>query len=79
MSAPIKKEHHLTYPAMAYRPKDAAKVIGISVTQLYRLIADGKLISCKFGGATIIRHEELQRVLDEHAVPVTKVTQGVTR
>jgi excisionase family DNA binding protein len=75
----MKKDRPPVYPAMAYRPKDAAKLIGISVTQLYRLIERGDLVYCKFGGASIIRHEELQRVLDDRAVPVTKAAHASIR
>ena len=59
---------------LAYRPKDAAALLGISRSTLYEMIASGKIEARKLGGATIIRHEELVRVLD--AAPLADATKA---
>ena len=49
---------------LAYRPKDAATMLGISRSTIYEMIAHGTLSSFKLGTATVIRHDELARVLE---------------
>ena len=57
---------------LAYRPKDAALALGVSRSQIYRMIAEGVIKAYKLGGATLIRHDDLSRVLEETAKPITK-------
>lgn len=60
--------------ALAYRPQDAAAAIGVSRSTVCRMIADGTIEARKLGGATLIRHEELVRVLDE--APLASATRA---
>ncbi len=46
---------------IAYRPLEAARAIGLSRTQLDRLIARGEIRSFKVGGARFITDDELRR------------------
>ena len=65
---------------LAYRPKDAAAVLGVSRAQIYRMIAAGTVTAHKLGGATLIRHEELVRVLDGAVlIDITKRPQPASR
>lgn len=52
------------FPALAYRPQDAADAIGVSVSTIYGMIDRGALKTVKFGTATVIRHEELVAILE---------------
>ncbi|MCJ2068525.1 helix-turn-helix domain-containing protein [Methylobacterium sp. J-030] len=54
---------------IAYRPKDAATVIGVSKSTIYQMIADGKIPARKFGGVTVIVHSDLVALLE--ALPLT--------
>ncbi len=54
---------------IAYRPADAAHVLGVSRSTIYQMMADGKLEARHLGGATLIAHEELLRVFK--AAPLT--------
>ena len=47
---------------LAYRPKQAAAELGIGLATLYRRIKAGDIRTSKFGGATLISHDELVRV-----------------
>lgn len=60
--------------ALAYRPKDAAAVLGIGLSTIYRMIADGQIEAKKLGTSTIIRYEELVRVLD--GAPLADATKA---
>ncbi len=59
-----KAERRRPFPALAYRPKDAAYAIGVSVSTVYGMIARGSLKTVKLGTATVIRHEDLVSVLE---------------
>ena len=62
---------------LAYRPKDAASMIGVSKSTIYQMIAEGKIASRKFGAATVITHAELARILDAAPLsPTTKAAQA---
>lgn len=54
---------------LAYKPKDAATMLGISRSTVYQLIADGHLPARKLGTATIIRHCDLEAFLDATSFP----------
>jgi len=58
---------------LAYRPAAAAQVLGVSRSTIYQMMADGKLAARHLGGATLIAHEELVRVLE--AAPLTPHTK----
>lgn len=49
---------------LAYSPRDAAHVAGISRAFLYEEIAAGKLACRKLGRRTLILRDELERYLD---------------
>lgn len=59
---------------IAYRPKDAAAVLGVSKSTIYQMIADGDLEARKLGAATLISHDELSRVL--LAAPLTPAAKA---
>lgn len=50
---------------LAYRINDAAVAIGLSRSKLYQLINEGRLQKTSLAGRTLIRAEELKRLLDE--------------
>lgn len=58
---------------LAYRPKDAPAVLGVSKSTIYQMIADGDLEARKLGAATVIPHTELVRVLNE--APLTNAAK----
>lgn len=58
---------------IAYRPADAAHVLGVSRSTVYRMITEGELEARHLGGATLIAHEELMRVFK--AAPLTPHTK----
>jgi hypothetical protein len=52
-----------THP-LAYRPKDACRMIGVGKTKLEDLIRSGKLTRKKIGPkVTVIMHAELEKLL----------------
>lgn len=51
------------YP-LAYRPVDAAPMVGLSKTKLYELMASGALPSLKVGKRRLIRHVDLVALMD---------------
>ena len=59
--------------ALAYRPKDAAAVLGVSRATIFDMIAKGKITARKIGAATVISREELNRVLQ--AAPLADATK----
>lgn len=66
--------------SLAYRPRDAAEMIGVSKSTIYQMIADGKIESRKIGAATVILHDELTRILDGAPLsPTTKAAQASMR
>ncbi len=65
---------------LSYRPKEAAAMLGVSRSTIYQMIADGDLPARKLGMATLIRHEDLARVLDAAELsPSTKAAQASMR
>ena len=48
----------------AYRVDDAAQLVGVSKTAVWRLIQEGRLPARKLDGSTIIRHEDLTAFID---------------
>lgn len=58
---------------IAYRPAEAAHVLGVSRSTIYQMMADGKLEARHLGGATLIAHEELVRVF--RSAPLTPHTK----
>lgn len=62
---------------LAYRPKDAATVLGVSRSTIYQMIADGEIEARKLGAATVIPHAELARVLEGASLSAaTKAAQA---
>ncbi len=62
---------------IAYRPGDAAHVLGVSRSTIYQMMADGRLAARHLGGATLIAHEDLMRVFqDAPLTPHTKFAQA---
>lgn len=49
---------------LAYRPDDAAHVLGVSRATIYRMIAAGDLKARQIGGAVLIRHNDLMELVD---------------
>ncbi|WP_407531015.1 helix-turn-helix domain-containing protein [Methylobacterium oryzisoli] len=49
---------------LAYRPDDAAHVLGVSRTTVYKMIQDGHLEARQIGGAVLIRHNDLMALVD---------------
>lgn len=71
-SKPSREKKPMPTP-IAYRPAAAAQVLGVSRSTIYQMMADGKLAARHLGGATLIAHEELVRVLE--AAPLTPHTK----
>jgi excisionase family DNA binding protein len=44
---------------LAYRPKDAAALLGVSRSTIYQMIAEGRLEARKIGAATVIPRTSL--------------------
>lgn len=59
---------------LAYRPKDAATMLGVSKSLIYQMVAQGQLPSRKVGATTVIRHCDLEAFLD--AAPFSAVTEA---
>ncbi len=53
-----------TTPALALRPRDAAKALGISPRLLWQLTHDGTIPSIKLGRAVLYRRDALVAWLD---------------
>ncbi|WP_280140954.1 helix-turn-helix domain-containing protein [Methylobacterium phyllostachyos] len=53
---------------LAYRPKDAAAMLGVSRSTIHQMIADGEIVARTLGSATLIPYSELARVLDGAAL-----------
>ena len=53
---------------IAVGPTDAALMIGVSRAFIYNLINDGKLSSIKLGSRTLIRVNDLRKLIDDHMV-----------
>lgn len=52
---------------LAFSVLEAAASIGVGKSTIWRWIHDGRLKTVKLGGRTLIRREELVRLLDEAA------------
>lgn len=50
---------------LAFRPEEAAEAIGVSRSQIYKEIKEGRVKSFKYGAATLIRREELEKLIDQ--------------
>ena len=48
---------------LAYRPADAAEVLGISRAKLCQLMDEGEIVGRKLGRRTLILHAELERYI----------------
>jgi excisionase family DNA binding protein len=59
---------------LAYRPRDAARILGIGRSLLYELIAAGKITTRKLGAVTLVPRAELERYLD--SLPVNDTWDG---
>lgn len=46
---------------------EAAKVLGIGRTSVYRLIGEGRLETIKLGRRTLIKAESIRRIVDPNA------------
>lgn len=49
---------------LAYRVDEAAQLVGVSKTTVWRLIQEGLLPARKLDGSTVIRHEDLSTFVD---------------
>ena len=58
---------------LAYRIPQAAALIGISPSTLWAKIAKGQIPARKMGGATIIRHVDLEAYVNATAIVVPNV------
>lgn len=62
---------------IAYRPADAAHVLGVSRSTVYRMITEGELEARQIGGAILIRHNDLMKLVDGAPLsPHTKFAQA---
>lgn len=61
----------MTGNRLAYRPSEAAQVLGLSLRTVHRRIADGSLRSLRRGGARLVPASELARFLGEPGHPET--------
>ena len=50
-------------PPLAYRPADAARMLAISRSSLYKLLKLGVIRARKIRGATVILHADLEHYL----------------
>lgn len=57
---------------LAYRPLDAARVLGISRAKPYQLMDEGEIVGRKLGRRTLILRSELERYIA--SLPVRDVT-----
>jgi excisionase family DNA binding protein len=59
-------------PPRLYSLKQAGEILGASMTKMYELVGSGRIEAVKFGGATKIRHETLERLVD--SLPKATIT-----
>lgn len=52
---------------LAYGIEDAAQALCVGKSTIWRWVHDGRVKTIKLGGRTLIRREELMRLLDEAA------------
>ena len=50
---------------LTHHIKDSSRLIGLSVSKIYQLAADGKLKIIRIAGRSLIEHTELQRLIAE--------------
>lgn len=48
---------------LAYRPKKACEILGVSMGTLHKMIADGRLGARKIGSATVVRKDDIDAYL----------------
>lgn len=65
MSAPV-DINFLRSEALAFSVTDAGRVVGLSRTSMWRLIASGELKTFKIGGRTLVAREDLQALVSRH-------------
>jgi excisionase family DNA binding protein len=59
---------------LSYSIREAAQLIGISVRSLRYLLQQGRIGYVKLGRRRLVKHEDLQRLLNKHYCrPVTSV------
>ncbi|RDJ20110.1 DNA-binding protein [Bosea caraganae] len=63
-AAPPNRSASATASRLAYRVEDAAEQIGVGRTTIYALIKERQLVTLKLGRLTLIRHIELEKLLD---------------
>jgi excisionase family DNA binding protein len=51
-----------------YRPQEIARLLGLSKTTVYRLLASGKLPGRRLGGVWVVLEEDLRQALEEARV-----------
>ena len=61
---------------LAYRPKDAARRLSLSVAYCYRLIAEGQIRSVRIGSAIRVPASEIDRLIQP---PVTSFERFTRR
>lgn len=54
----------MTSNKLAYRPTEAAEMLGIGRTTMFALIADGKIESFTVGRVRLISHDSLRKFVD---------------
>ena len=52
--------------AIAFRPAEAARAVGLSRSSFYELLKAGELRAFKVGAATLISADELRRWVAQH-------------
>ena len=57
----------LTVGKIGYRPDEAARVMGVGRTTVYKLLRSRELAAKKVGAATVIPESELRRFLSSAA------------
>lgn len=49
---------------IAYRVPEAARIVGVSASKMWALIARQEIVARKLGGSTVIRHADLVAYVD---------------
>ncbi len=62
-----------TIVPLSHRIEDAARVIGVSRSTLFAIVAEGRLPARKIGRATVILHSDLQAFVE--AAPLADATK----
>lgn len=52
------------FVGLAYRPEDAARMLGLSKSTLWERVREGRLPVKRDGGATVILHRDLEAYLE---------------